>query len=64
MDYSWYNQPFVDGLKAFLDYTDPNPSRKKTDGCLAIRRCLQKKRVRETLYPEMGNFGVNRSYRQ
>lgn len=43
MDYSWCNQPFIDGLKAFLDYTDPDPSRKKTDGCLAIRRCLQKK---------------------
>ena len=43
MDYSWYNQPFVNDLYAFLDYTDPNPSKKKPAiNKLAVRRCLQK----------------------
>lgn len=44
MDYSWCNQPFVDGLYAFLEYTDPDPSKKKlATNSLAVRRCFQKK---------------------
>ena len=44
MDYSWCNQAFVDGLYAFLDYTDPDPSKRKPSvNGLAVRKCFQKK---------------------
>lgn len=43
VDYSYCNQAFVDGLTAFLEYTDPDPLRRKTNNDLVVRRCLQKK---------------------
>ena len=44
MDYSWCNQPFVDGLYTFLEYTDPDPSKKiPAMNSLAVRRCIQEK---------------------
>lgn len=43
IDHSYSNQAFVDGLKAFLDYTDPNPFQNTPKEGLIIRKCLQKK---------------------
>ena len=42
MDYSYYNQAFVDGLKAFLDYTAPDSLRNNVKEGLVVRRRLQK----------------------
>lgn len=42
-DYSYCNQPFVDGLKAFLDYTTPNsPHVQEKEGLIVRRRFMQK----------------------
>ncbi len=41
-DYSYYNAIFVDGLKAFLDYTTPHVFDNAVTNGLAIRRRLQK----------------------
>lgn len=42
-DYSYCNQPFIDGLKAFLDYTTPNSSwAQRKEGLIVRRRSLQK----------------------
>ncbi len=42
IDYSYANQAFVDGLKAFLDYSTPNPSRDGMKEGLMLRRRLSK----------------------
>lgn len=41
-DYSCYNAVFVDGLKAFLDYTTPHAFNNAVTNGLIIRRRLQK----------------------
>ena len=41
-DYSCYNAVFVDGLKAFLDYTTPHAFDNAVTNGLIIRRRLQK----------------------
>lgn len=41
-DYSCYNAVFVDGLKAFLDYTTPHALDNIATNGLVIRRRLQK----------------------
>ena len=39
VDYSYANQAFIDGLQAFLDYTEPNAFRKFTkDGIMPRKR--------------------------
>lgn len=43
MDYSYCNEAFVDGLKAFLDYTTPGTSHDEIRDGLIVRRCLQKR---------------------
>ena len=42
IDYSHCNQAFVDGLWAFLEYTEPNSLRTQQKEGLIVRRCLQK----------------------
>ncbi|WP_304947406.1 hypothetical protein [uncultured Parasutterella sp.] len=42
IDYSHCNQAFVDGLWAFLEYTEPNSLRTQPKEGLMVRRCLQK----------------------
>lgn len=42
-DYSYYNQPFVDGLAAFLDYTDPYPLDRKSENGVMAQKTLTKK---------------------
>lgn len=42
-DYSHINQIFVDGLNAFLDYTDPYPLRNTTKEGLVVRRRSSRK---------------------
>lgn len=41
-DYSYYNAVFVDGLKAFLDYTAPHAFDDTVTNGLVIRRRLKK----------------------
>lgn len=41
IDYSHCNQVFVDGLRAFLEYTAPNSLRTQQKDSLMVRRCLQ-----------------------
>lgn len=44
MDYSYCNEAFVDGLKAFLDYTDPDPSKRVVnEGSIARCGCMRRK---------------------
>lgn len=43
IDYSYVNQIFVDGLYAFLDYTDPCSLRNTSKEGLLPRRCLRDK---------------------
>lgn len=43
IDYSCFNQAFVDGLKAFLDYSAPNAFPDETKNGLIPRRKLSKK---------------------
>lgn len=42
VDYSYFNQPFVDGLTAFLDYSAPNAFHDDTKEGLVPRRRLSK----------------------
>lgn len=42
IDYSYCNAAFVEGLKAFLDYTAPHSFDQELKEGLVVRRCLRK----------------------
>ena len=42
VDYSYANLAFVDGLQAFLDYTEPNAFRENTNEGVMVRKRVRK----------------------
>lgn len=42
VDYSYANQAFVDGLQAFLAYTEPNAFRENTNEGVMVRKRVRK----------------------
>lgn len=42
VDYSYANLAFVDGLQAFLDYTEPNAFRENTNEGIMVRKRVRK----------------------
>lgn len=68
IDYSCINQAFVDGLKAFLDYSAPNPFRDDIKDGLMLRgklskqafekRCIQRWAISELIDSIINNPNV------